>query len=79
MTSGALPKTLRTLQIQLLMSRGGRYSKLSLDKDTIIISLSKSKLGTGVQDGNGYFQSMWLQSKSSLKPELYQPHPTSFS
>lgn len=44
MTSGALPKTLRAIQIQLLMSPGGRYIKLSLGKDVTIINLGKSKL-----------------------------------
>lgn len=48
MTSGALPKTLRTIQMQLLMSPGGRYIKLSSGKDVIIINLGKSKLETGV-------------------------------
>ena len=61
MTSGALPKTLRTIQIQLLMGPGGTYIKLSSGKDVIIVNLGKSKLETGVQDGDRYLQSTWVQ------------------
>lgn len=65
MTSGALPKTLRTLERQLLMSPGQRYTKPSFGKDVIIINQGKSKLATAVQGGGRYLQSAWVQIKAA--------------
>lgn len=71
MTSGTLPKTLRTIQIQLLMSPGGRYIKLSSGKDVININQGKSKLETGMQDGDMYLQAMWVQINTADRNQSF--------
>jgi len=47
------------------MSPGERYIKPSSGKDVTIISLGKTKLEKGVQNGDRYLQSMWVQINTS--------------